>query len=84
MGCEEPTQNPAVWFELEEEWYSCPIKFIMDNTLDFVKEYDSLKSNMAVAGKYGEQSSKYYEAITIFENYVAKFTKEKQGVKEAN
>lgn len=84
LGCEEPTQTPAFWFEKDEEWFNCPLKFITEEVLDFLNEYDSLKTNLARPKEYGEQSSKFYEAVRVLENNISKFVKEKEGTADGS
>lgn len=49
-----------------------------------MREYDSLKSNMARPKEFGEQSAKFYEAITCFESYLNRFKQEKEGLSDGS
>lgn len=79
LGCEKPTLEPAWYFSKEEEWYNCPRKFVMDSTIDFIKEYDALKNNIAAPEKFNEQSAKFIEAIEVFEYWFITLKKLNEG-----
>lgn len=78
-GCEIPVETPATWLGPEEEFYNCPMRFIMANTFDLIEMMDSYKSGYCVAPDYDRQSAKFMAAVKIYERYLNHFTEVKQG-----
>lgn len=78
LGCEKPAQIPADWFGTNEEWYNCPIKFLMSSVNEFFDKYDLYKSGLATPPDYDLQSAKFILAVRIYESYLGKFIEEKK------
>lgn len=51
----------------------------MESTLDFINEYDYIKSGMAATENYYSQSSRFVEAVKLFESYIIELTNKKEG-----
>ena len=79
LGCEVPTKSGTQWLDEDEEWFNCPINFINESAMDFLKKYDAYKNNFATPPDYEKQSAVFNEAIKYFEGEVAHFTEVKTG-----
>ena len=78
-GCEKPTQTPAHWLDEDEDWYQCPRLFIPPKCWEFFNKYCSYKDDTATPPDFEKQSAKFNSAKIVYENYLAKFLKQKNG-----
>lgn len=78
IGCDKPTKNPAKWWH-DDEFYNCPIRFIMQSTYEFLEKIDSYRSGLSTPPDYEKQSARFLLAIKVFDHYIYKFTQLKQG-----
>ena len=79
-GCEEPAQQ-AVWMDIEEnEYYSCPIKCIPDNIIDWFDEYAFYKE-FGGSLVYSKLPSKWLESRGLYNNYLNIYTEEQISMK---
>lgn len=72
-------QVPGRWLDEDEEWFSCPLLFINQGSIEFINEYDSYNSRLAMPKQYNQQTAKFFEAVKYFESCVKRFTEMKQG-----
>jgi hypothetical protein len=79
FGCDKPTQDPSQWLDEDGQWFNCPIKFVSDDSKEFIQEYDSYKDNGSMPLKYNEQSHKYLEAKRTYEFFEQKYREIKNG-----
>jgi len=63
----------------DEEWYSCPLKFINQSCYDFLDKFDSYKNQMSTPPDFESQSYKFNTGVKAFEYYLNKYTSMKQG-----
>jgi len=77
LGCEEPTQTPAYWFDEDEEWWNCPLRFIPQGIYEFLEIYDSYKAGLSAPLEYDKQSAKFNMAVRAFNSYMVQFSEEK-------
>ena len=68
-GCEEPASS-AAWVDGENQFYSCPFKFIPEVVFMWFEEYQYSKT-FKTAPDYSLQSAKFCHAMSIYENEYA-------------
>jgi len=68
-GCDKPSQH-VVWVGMDETcFYSCPIKFITSNSIEWFSEQSYYKEYGNVY-KYHELPSVYVEAMEVYNSYL--------------
>lgn len=71
-GCEKPTQH-AVWEDcLDNKYYTCPIKFLTDNVIEWYNEYTYYKE-FGCLHEYTKLPATYVEAMSLYNNYIATY-----------
>jgi hypothetical protein len=78
-GCEKPIETPATWLGEEDEFYNCPLQFILPSVYDMIEKLDSYKSRISTPPEFEKQSARFLSAVKLFEHYVYHFTMLKQG-----
>lgn len=79
LGCETPIKTAATWLGPDEEFYNCPIRFIMSNSYEFLEKYDSYHSGLSTPPDFERHSAKFLLAVKVFDSYVRNFTEMKRG-----
>jgi len=65
LGCENPSQI-AVWEDEEDQFFSCPKKFITYDIVDFYDTYNIYKEIPGCAPKIEELSNKFVEGVRYY------------------
>ena len=78
LGCERPLVTAATWWE-EDEFYNCPIRFIMQSTYEVIEKIDSYKNGLSTPPDFERHSAKFLLAVKTFENHLSKFNAIKKG-----
>lgn len=75
-GCEKPAQC-AVWINVNGlEYYSCPIRFITENSVEWFKEQAYYKEYGTLI-RYDELPNLWIEALTTYNRYINEYNNEK-------
>lgn len=76
-GCEEPTHD-AVWVddEDEDEFHTCPIRFIPGNVFGWFREYTYAKDFPGAALPYHRRSARWIEAYETYNAAYGRYLKE--------
>lgn len=67
-GCEEPT-SVACWGDDEDQYYSCPFKFIPESILEWYQEYCYIKEFQGTALPFYEQGEKWIMVSNIYSRF---------------
>lgn len=79
LGCEKPLEVAAKWLGEEDEFYNCPVMFIMSNTYELLEKMDNYKNGLSTPPDYEMQSAKFLCGVRLLDSYIAKFTSIKKG-----
>jgi len=71
-GCDEPSQV-AVWVDGEDEYYSCPYKFVSENVKYWYAKFSYCQRFPGTAPTYEEASPRFIEAICVYEAACVEF-----------
>jgi len=72
-GCDEPAQQ-AVWRDLDEDdYYSCPVKFITEHVVAWYSEY-AYYLEFGSAPAYDKLPAKWHEALGVYKKALADYT----------
>ena len=69
----------ATWLGTDDEFYNCPIRFLMPSVIEFVDKMDSYKSKLSTPPDYEKHSSKFLVGVKAYEHYYHKFDSLKKG-----
>ena len=78
-GCNAPSEVGVKWFNDEDDFWNCPIKFISQGVYEFLEKYDAYKSQLATPPDYEKQAAKFWEGVKALESYLVKFHKQQKG-----
>jgi hypothetical protein len=78
LGCEKPLETAAEWWD-GDEFYSCPVKFIMQSVYEMIEKMDSYNKRLSTPPAYEKQSARFLSGVRAFENYLIYFTSLKKG-----
>ena len=79
MGCEAPLEIAATWLGEEDEFFNCPVRFIMENSYELIEKMDSYKNGLSTPPNFENHSAKFLLGAKIFNNYCAHFSALKRG-----
>lgn len=79
LGCDSPLKVAATWLGEEDEFFNCPIRFIMENTYELLDKMDSYKSGLSSPPCFEKQSAKFLLGMSVFNSYLAHFSALKRG-----
>jgi len=79
LGCEVPLKFAALWLSDEDEFYNCPIKFIMQSSRELIEKMDSYKNGLSTPPEFEKQSAKFLLGVRVYEGYLSKFNAMKKG-----
>ena len=79
LGCDKPLEVAARWLGEEDEFFNCPVRFIMENSYELLEKMDGYKNNLFAPLGYEKQSAKFVVGVRILDNYIAKFSEMKRG-----
>lgn len=73
-GCDKPTQA-AVWADDEDEFYTCPLRFLTDEVVVWYSEY-SYNKELGGAKPYANQSKRFIDAMFLYNKYYNEYYRE--------
>jgi len=78
-GCEEPTYN-AAWVddETEDEYHTCPLRFISRNVYGWYREYSYNKELPGTAVQFGSRPARWIDAMEVYSSALNGFIRERQ------
>jgi hypothetical protein len=74
-GCEAPAQR-AVWYDGEDEYYTCPLCWLSDSIINWYDEY-LYTQEFGTALSYNDQSNRFIEAWQQYKIAFNRFSEEK-------
>lgn len=69
----------AHWLGEEDDFYNCPIKFIIVNTYELIEKMNSYENRLSSPPDFERHSAKFLLGVRIFKSYLAKFNAMKKG-----
>lgn len=79
QGCEIPSES-VVWQDEDNEFYSCPIKWITEEITDWYQEV-TYQQEFGIAEPYHSQSNRFLEAWSFYRYHLSRFQKQQQEIK---
>lgn len=78
-GCEEPAYN-AAWVDddTEDEFHTCPIRFIPRNVYGWYREYGYNKELPGTGVAFGQRSARWIEAMEVYSSALGRYIREKR------
>ena len=73
VGCDAPAQA-AVWADDEDEFYSCPWKFVHWTVMAWYDEYEYLARDPGTAPRFDQMPAAWLDAVDTYERYRQKFS----------
>jgi hypothetical protein len=72
-------ETAATWLGPEDEFYNCPIQFVMQSSYEFLEKLDSYRSGVSTPPDFERHSAKFLIGVKVFESYLRYFTEMKKG-----
>jgi hypothetical protein len=79
LGCDKPMEIAATWLGPDEEFYNCPIRFIMQNSCELLEKMDSYKTGLSTPPDFENHSAKFLLGVKVFDHYYRKLDALKKG-----